>query len=571
MPEGRGPGGAEQVPRASAQKVSMGMIKSGVGKQIAVLLLGLLCAGLAPPATLAYDMAQRGRDLHRRLLQGATLTAVAFGDSLTDGMGTDGRHSFPRLFGDCLKYRYPQSDIRWVVHGHPGATTADALGRVEAEVLQEKPQLVLVQFGGNDKGWGRALRDFRADYGRLLTQVATQTEALVIACLNPIVDENPDNAWSAAGREVASGLGIPAADLDAALRRGDHDFRGAFPWGSHPGDFTHAIMAREVLRAFDEATGAVPDFTCGLVTGSQLSTAPLYELRARLRNLTEAPLDCTVRLDYPDQAHDEHVTLRPGGSETLRVGMPLQPPAPGRSYSVPVHLWARSEGYGGFDVAWLVVAPAISAIPADASGRATAPVTWQRLGAEALMFGRHLWLGPTDLSARFCVLALPDRLRVDVQVSDDDLTIADLNDASRGDSLELYLDLRGDRDQGKPVYSQDVVLLQILAPAAPDQPPQWKGMHELPTDLGGLSVSTQRTAEGYRVQVEVPLTAIEARRGKNWGGLGFDVGVNDADFGGSRKTQMMWAGMPDNYLNAAYLAGLYRDPVPEGATRRTLR
>lgn len=547
------------------------MIERFPGKQVTFWVLGLLLGGLAPSRTLGYDMAQRGKDLNARLLRGAEITAVAFGDSLTDGMGTDGRHSFPRLFGDCLAYRYPHSRLRWVIHGHPGATTADALARVEAEVLQEKPDLVLVQFGGNDKGWGRALRDFRADYGRLLTQVATQTEALVIACLNPIVEENPDNAWSATAREVAAGLGLPAADLDAAIRRGDHDFRGAFPWGSHPGDFTHVIMAREVLRAFDEATGVVPAFTCGLVTGSQLSAAPTYEVRARLRNLTEAPLDCTARLDYPDRQHDQEVALRPGGSETLRVGMPLQPPAPGRSYSVPVHLWARNEGYGSFDAAWLAVAPAIGAIPADAAGKPTAPVAWQRLGAEALMFGRHLWLGLTDLSARFCVLALPDRLRFDVQVSDDDLTLADLNDPSRGDSVELYLDLRGDRDQGKPVYSEDVLLLQILAPAAPDGPAQWKGMHDLPPDLADLSVTTQRTPDGYRVQVEVPLAPIEARRGRNWGGLGFDVGVNDADFGGSRKAQMMWAGMPDNYLNAAYLAGLYRDPIPEGATRRTLR
>ncbi len=547
------------------------MIKRCVDKQAAVLLLGLLTSILVPSQALGYDMAQRGRDLNARLLRGAEITAVAFGDSLTDGMGTDGRHSFPRLFADCLAYRYPGSRLRWVIHGHPGATTGDALGRVEAEVLQSKPDLVLVQFGGNDKGWGRALRDFRTDYGRLLTQLGTQTEALVIACLNPIVDADPDNAWSAAAREVAGGLGIPAADLDAALRRGDHDFRGAFPWGSHPGDFTHVIMAREVLRAFDETTGVVSAFTCGLVTGSQLSAAPTYELRARLRNLTEAPLACTARLDYPDRQHDQTVALRPGGSETLRVGMPLPPPTPGRSYSVPVHLWARSEGYGSFDAVWLVVAPAISAIPADAAGRPTAPVAWQRLSAEALMFGRHLWLGPTDLGGRFCVLALPDRLRFDVQVTDDDLTVADLNDPSRGDSVELYLDLRGDRDQGKPVYSQDVLVLQVLAPAAPDQPAQWKGMHDLPADLEALSVTTQRTPDGYRVEVEVPLAAIEARRGRNWGGLGFDIGVNDADGGGYRRSQMMWAGMPDNYLNAAYFAGLYRDPVPEDATRRTLR
>ena len=537
-----------------------------------LLPFSLLLLALALPLRAAWppDMDQRGADLLARLQQGGLVTVVAFGDSLTAGMGTDGRHCFPRLFADYLAYRFPQSQIRLVVHGHAGETTGGALGQVENEVLREKPDLVLVQFGGNDKGTGRPLWAFRADYWRLLTEIASQTSALVIACLNPIIDDNPHNSWNESFREIAAAAGVPAADLDAAIRRGDHDFRGPFPWSTHPGDFTHVIFAREIQRAFEAATGAAPAFSCALVGGCTLSTAPTYDLRAALRDLTPAPLDCTAQIAFPVERQEETVTLHPGADALLHAPIPLRQ-GPGRSYSLPVQLRARGAGSGGFDTRWLVVAPAVSATPAGADGAPLAAVAWHNFGPEDLMFGGYLWLGPRDLGGRFSVLALPDRLRFAIIVTDDDLCVSDLSNPAAGDSVELYLDLRGDADQGKPVYSESVLVVQIIAPTAADQPALWKSMAPLPADLQGIAVTAHRTADGYTVQVDVPLAPVESRRGPDWSGLGFDVALNDADNGGYRKTQMMWAGIPDNYLNAAYFAGLYREPLPPGSTRRTVR
>ena len=59
-------------------------------------------------------------------------------------------------------------------------------------------------------------------------------------------------------------------------------------------------------------------------------------------------------------------------------------------------------------------------------------------------------------------------------------------------------------------------------------------------------------------------------RGQDWGGVGLDAGVNDAD-GGTRRTQVMWMGTAENYLNPAYLPGIFPGEVPDGATRRVLR
>jgi hypothetical protein len=223
------------------------------------------------------------------------------------------------------------------------------------------------------------------------------------------------------------------------------------------------------------------------------------------------------------------------------------------------------------DVRWLVIAPAVTADTAPGPGLDTGALTWHALRPDAFTVGGQNRSGPKDLGCRFAVAVSPDCLTFLVEVTDDDLTVADGQDPSQGDSVELYLDLRNDADQGKPVYGPEVLALQITPPATAGGPARWRSMQPLPATVRGLAAGCTRTASGYRARVELPLAAVKACRGTAWQGLGFDVGVNDADFGGPRKSQMMWAGIPDNYLNPAYLAGLYTSPLPPGATRRTLR
>ncbi len=546
------------------------------GCLLAFASLLLACAtptGLADELPGPSDeMLGRGRELLSRLRSGEPIHVIAFGDSLTAGWGTDGGHAYHRVFTDALKHRFTESEIRVTVRGHPGETTRGALRRARAEVIALQPDLVLVQFGGNDMGWGRSVSAFRASFSRLLALLTEQTNAVVIACLPPIVDEDPRNAWSEAARQVAAEAGTPTADLDHAIHQGDHDFRGPFPHGSHPGSFTHVIMAKEVLRAFDVVIQSRATLSCALLGDPVLADARDYELRAAVRCLGDAPVDCVATVEHNGWVAKRSVTVRPDGELVLDQAMPLPATASSsRSLGLPVRLWVKGEEYACFDAGWLVLAPVVSADHALDDGATPSDLTWHEVGADALVMGRHLWLGPEDLSGRFNVLVLPDKLRFVVNVTDNDITVADLNDPAGGDSVELYLDLRRDNDQGKPVYSPDVLALQIIPPSKQGQPTRWRSMQPLPEDLEEIAVTCRRTDDGYEVQVDVPLAPIRARRGDEWQGIGFDVGINDADGGGTRKTQMMWAGIPDNYLNPAYFAGLYVDVAPKNATRRTLR
>ena len=535
------------------------------------MLMACVPINAQPQADRLAEMQARGAALLQRLTRGEPVKIVAFGDSLAAGWGTDGRHVYHRLVADTLRYRFFNCPLELVVHGHPGETTGDALRRVAFEVVAEKPDLLLVQFGGNDKGWGRSVQAYRRDLGRLLGTVRDQTGALVIACLAPIDAPDPANPWSETARAVAKQEGIPAADLDRAIREGDPDFRGSFAYEGHPGGFTHLIMAREILRALDQAMGQEPVVECRFEVGPKLLTGDKHSVRAVIRNLSRTDIQCVTQIEEGGKATEETIDLEKGAQAPVSREVALPRPAGGRSYAFPVRLLARALGAADLDVSWLTVAPAVAADKAAEDGKQPETPAWHKLGQDCFTLGKERWLGPHDLAAAFAVVAYPDRLQFIINVTDDDLATAGLTDPSRGDSVELYLDLRPDEDQGKPVYSVEVLALQVIPPARPQGRTRWRSMQPLPGDLKGIAARSQRTNEGYRVELDLPLEPVIARRGDEWGGFGFDVGVNDADFGGIRESQLMWAGIPDNYINPAYLAGLYPGPVPEGATRRTLQ
>ncbi len=72
---------------------------------------------------------------------------VCFGDSITAGLGVDAAVNYPAdLQGDLDKAGYK---YRVVNMGISGETTKDGVERVQ-RVLALKPQVVVVEFGGND-------------------------------------------------------------------------------------------------------------------------------------------------------------------------------------------------------------------------------------------------------------------------------------------------------------------------------------------------------------------------------------------------------------------------------------
>jgi lysophospholipase L1-like esterase len=68
---------------------------------------------------------------------------VAFGDSITFGIGTTGN-------GDYVAVLSNRTGVPIVNAGWPGDTTASALARIDSAVLARNPDIVIVLLGGND-------------------------------------------------------------------------------------------------------------------------------------------------------------------------------------------------------------------------------------------------------------------------------------------------------------------------------------------------------------------------------------------------------------------------------------
>lgn len=79
-------------------------------------------------------------------------TIICFGDSLTACGGKEGRYS------DILQDRFP--DHEFINRGVGGETFEEAISRLETDVLDLAPDLVLVEFGAND--WWRDDRPYQA-------------------------------------------------------------------------------------------------------------------------------------------------------------------------------------------------------------------------------------------------------------------------------------------------------------------------------------------------------------------------------------------------------------------------
>ena len=265
---------------------------------IAIASVALAGTAHAQEATISAEMQARGQALLQRLEDGKPIDVVVYGDSITDGDGTDGTHIYHRMFLDALRYRFPDCDIDALVSGNPGWTSSDALRSYDWLIGGLKPDLIVLQFGGNDRGWGRPLRFFRQDLARLLTRASTETDAFVIACLPPWAEEIEDGRWALAAHDAAAEAGVPVADFHRAIREGPHDFRGSFPYSSHPGSFTHVVMAQELMRAFDASTGAPTLLACTLDRGVASTDEAGCLVGATITSIADAPMAWSARLEF---------------------------------------------------------------------------------------------------------------------------------------------------------------------------------------------------------------------------------------------------------------------------------
>jgi acyl-CoA thioesterase I len=103
---------------------------------------------------------------------------VAFGNSLTAGLGVAPDHSYPAQLQrtlDTAGYSY-----RVVNAGVSGETTAGGVRRV-SWILNSKPSIVILELGANDGLRGLSLQETRSNLERIIQQLQQASVTVVLA------------------------------------------------------------------------------------------------------------------------------------------------------------------------------------------------------------------------------------------------------------------------------------------------------------------------------------------------------------------------------------------------------
>jgi lysophospholipase L1-like esterase len=161
---------------------------------------------------------------------------VAFGDSITaaNHVAADKR------WVELVNTRFKDRGVHVINSGVGGNTTREGLARIREDVLAHKPDMVLIEFGGNDATPDPArhvsLDEFEANLRSMQEQITASNGArIILLTFPPVIDDwhawkghefyAPDGAdayvekYRQVTRDYASAHGIALVDIDKALRQ----------------------------------------------------------------------------------------------------------------------------------------------------------------------------------------------------------------------------------------------------------------------------------------------------------------------------------------------------------------
>jgi len=116
-------------------------------------------------------------------------TIVCFGDSLTAGYGTDPGQAYPDDLQKILDdSNYP---YRVINEGVSGNTTKDGVDRL-AHIIALHPQLVVVEFGGNDGLRGLPIEQTKKNMSTIVDELQASGAKVALAGITLPPDYGPD-------------------------------------------------------------------------------------------------------------------------------------------------------------------------------------------------------------------------------------------------------------------------------------------------------------------------------------------------------------------------------------------
>ena len=209
----------------------------------------MLFAAVLPIAALAPVVAAHAMDADMR-----EKVIVAFGDSLTSGLGLAEKDAFPARLEQALRARGQK--VRIVDAGVSGDTTAAGLARLDWSIPDDA-DAVIVELGGNDALQGLDPAAIKATLERIITQIQAKGLPILLAGMQapPNMGKDYVEAFAAMYQDLAGRHGLilypfflDGVALDPALMQPD---------GMHPNAQGVARIVEGILPKVEELLARV--------------------------------------------------------------------------------------------------------------------------------------------------------------------------------------------------------------------------------------------------------------------------------------------------------------------------
>jgi acyl-CoA thioesterase I len=173
----------------------------------------------------------------------SAVTVVAFGDSITAGIGTSGDNDYVSVLSN-------RTGVAIINAGRSGDTTATALARIDSAVLARDADIVIVFLGGNDLLQGVPVQQRIANITAIVQQIRGDGAAVILVGVGSGALDPFDGALPGIASQTSSTL-VPAV-LD-----GIFGVQGLMSDLIHPNNAGHAIIADRIEPALRAALAAV--------------------------------------------------------------------------------------------------------------------------------------------------------------------------------------------------------------------------------------------------------------------------------------------------------------------------
>ncbi|APZ92948.1 DUF2920 family protein [Fuerstiella marisgermanici] len=216
-------------------------------------------------------------EINQRLAGGRPTRIVCFGDSITGVYyHSGGQRAWNDMLGLALQKANPRANLQMINAGVSGHTTVNALARIQRDVIEKKPHLVVVMFGMNDVT--RVPLGAYEKNMREIVQRCQQIGAAVVLCTPNAVSHTPDRpeeklaTYADVVRSIASASKLPLVDCFADWQ----SYREEDPvgWSLIMSDAIHPNMNGHVR--FAELMGEV---ICGRRASLKNTPAPYDALQ----------------------------------------------------------------------------------------------------------------------------------------------------------------------------------------------------------------------------------------------------------------------------------------------------